>query len=283
MNFKLPSWTEQHRFYYRGEMDLKGPLLHRLEAGLERYSAREPVVSVVIPAYNEARNLLHTLSSLAALELPGAYPTELLVVDDASTDATPRLLEKLSVPYLRLPTNQQPKGARQAGLERARGRYLLQADADTLYPPRWGLAYVRALRAREVALVYGNHAFVPSLGVSRVALAFHELAGEALYRFRRRHREYINVHGFNSAFRREDALRFGSYDHDELGSEDGQMALSLMQVGKLRFIPGPDCTAWTSDRRILADGGVWQGFVRRAGREGRRLWEYAFRSQPPGA
>lgn len=279
MPLQLPSWIHPHLFEYAYPDHVPEEIMHRIRQGLDRYSSDSPLVSLVIPAYNEEKNILNTLSSIAALKLPDHYPTELLVVNDASTDGTQGILDYLKIPSLSLSTNHRPKGARQKGLELARGTYLLQADADSIYPQGWGISYVQALKNPGIAVAYGNHAFIPGPHNNRVSMYIHELMGEIIYRFRKHSREYINVHGFNSAFRREDGLNFGSYDHTPQGSEDGHMALMLSRLGKLHFINNQDTLVWTSDRRIMADGGVWKGFVKRARREGSRIFEYAFSPQ----
>lgn len=273
---RIPSWIHAHRFAYTCLEDVPDSEIVRIRMDLLRFRVKKPVVSIVIPAFNEAGNILHTLSSLSHLRIADVYPTEIIVVNDASTDETQKILDTLGIKSIELKENRRPKGARQVGLTMAKGTYLLQADADTIYPAEWGIPYVEALKDPAIALVYGNHAFIPGEKNSRLAMFFHELLGEMLYRLRKRNREYINVHGFNSAFRREDGIHHGSYDHTATGSEDGHMALLLSRIGRLEFIDSPATLAWTSDRRIMADGSVWKGFSKRVKRERKRLSEYIF-------
>ncbi|MDX2247383.1 MAG: glycosyltransferase family 2 protein [Bacteroidia bacterium] len=273
---RVPSWVYAHRFVYNSLEDAPVGDLMRIRLGLLRFRAKDPLVSIVIPAYNEASRILHTLSSISRLKIADIYPTELIVVNDASTDQTQEMLNALGVKTVELKENRRQKGARQIGLTMARGKYLLQADADTLYPEGWGIPYIETLKDPSVSLVYGNHAFIPGPQNSRLVMFFHEFSGEILYRLRKHNREYINVHGFNSAFRREDGIRHGSYDHTPTGSEDGHMALMLSRIGRLHYLGVSDALAWTSDRRIMADGGVWKGYVKRFNRESSRLREYMF-------
>lgn len=254
--------------------DLSNKQLAAIRQGLERFRVKNPEVSIVMPAYNEEKYLLKTLSSLSQLQLPKEIPTELLVVNDASKDQTSEILDQMGVKELLLPHNMRPKGARQKGLEQAKGDIILQADADTLYPQNWGMSYVKALENPSNSVVYGSHSFVSEYGRSRFSFCIHECMGEILYAIRRRKRAYINVHGFNSAFRRQDGLEHGSYEHTPTGSEDGHMALMLMKIGKLKYLPGCDARAWTSDRRLHADGGLKWAFAKRLKKEGARLGEY---------
>ncbi len=270
----LPAWLRPHLLQANHPGQLASQDLLRLREGLATYSPEKPAASIVIPAFNEAEHIAKTLSSLASLQLPRTRPIELLVVDDASTDATPEWLEALGVRFIRLPSNLSAKEARKAGLEACRGEIVLQADADSVYPPGWGFRFLDLLAQPEVAMVYGGHAFLPDPRTSRVALAVHEGLGNVARQIRRRHREHINVHGFNSAFWRGQGLQYGSYDHDQWGSEDGQMALALGKVGKLVYCHQLSCRVWTSPRRLLAQGGLWKGSARRLARDWRRMKEY---------
>ncbi len=250
-------------------------LIDQIRIGLRRFQCPHPKVSIVMPVFNEERSLLRTLSSLSQLTLPLSVPTELLLINDGSTDRTQELIDLLGIRSIRLFDNRRQKVSRWVGLQQARGEIVLHADADTLYPPDWGKAFVRVLSEKpEVAMVYGPHAFVPAAGKGRLPYAFHETLGKILYQFRRRHRPHINVHGFNSALRRDQALQFGSYDHDEWGSEDGHMAWLMHKVGKLQPVNQPSSLAWTSDRRLQKEGGLVAAFWNRIQKEGSRLPEY---------
>lgn len=123
-------------------------------------------------------------------------------------------------------------------------------------------------------MVYGGHSFLPDHRASRFSLAIHEGLGNIARSLRRRHREYINVHGFNSGFRRKEGLDHGSYNHDELGSEDGEMAKRLQQIGKLSYCPDAGSRVWTSPRRLLTHGGLIAGSWRRIKKELKRSLEY---------
>jgi glycosyltransferase involved in cell wall biosynthesis len=90
-----------------------------------------------MPAYNSAETLLDSAQSV----LDQTYADlELVVADDASTDATPALLAELSardarVRVVRLGGRSGPAAARNAALDAARGRYVAFCDADDLWLP----------------------------------------------------------------------------------------------------------------------------------------------------
>lgn len=272
---QLPTWIHMHLFDQPNIHSVPEELMEQVRLGLSRFRTSKPKVSIVMPVFNEEAGLLRTLSSLSQLKLPFQMPTELLLINDGSTDRTQELMDRLEVRSIRLLQNKRQKVSRWVGLQQARGKIVLHADADTLYPPSWGADFVQVLEQdAEVSMVYGPHAFVPGAGKGRLPYVLHEHLGQYLYQIRRRHRPHINVHGFNSALRRDQALQFGSYDHDVKGSEDGHMALLLHKVGKLRYVGGQNSLVWTSDRRIQGDGGLTSAFLKRLQKEGSRLPEY---------
>lgn len=84
-------------------------------------------VSAIIPAYNEADIIRDTVS--AALTIPGL--THLIVVDDASSDATAAVAESAGAHVvIRLETNEGKGGALNRGFECADGEIILMLDAD---------------------------------------------------------------------------------------------------------------------------------------------------------
>jgi dolichyl-phosphate beta-glucosyltransferase len=98
-----------------------------------------PRLSVVIPAYNEAETIAATLAATAEYLAAQSYDFEIVVVDNASTDDTPRIVRDLirtSVPNARLVEQPVPgKGVTvKAGIEHARGDCIMFMDADNATP-----------------------------------------------------------------------------------------------------------------------------------------------------
>lgn len=110
-----------------------------------------PSVSIVIPARNEARRLPDLLHSLAALACP---EVEVVVVDDASTDATARIAREAGARVISVPG--PPPGwtgksyACQVGANETAGDWLLFTDADTVHAPE-SLALSLRLAAHSAA------------------------------------------------------------------------------------------------------------------------------------
>ena len=96
-------------------------------------------VSVIIPAYNSASTIIRALQSVAEQTL---VPLEIIVIDDASSDATRDLIgtfassSPIPVRVLTQTTNSGPSAARNAGWDKATGEYIAFLDADDQWHPR---------------------------------------------------------------------------------------------------------------------------------------------------
>lgn len=108
-----------------------------------------PRFSVVVPAHNEADLLAATLEALAAQDVGAAY--EVLVVDNASTDATAEVARSYGARVVPEPRRGVCR-ARQTGVDAARGEIVASTDADTVPPPDWLRRLDATLRA-DPALV----------------------------------------------------------------------------------------------------------------------------------
>src|SRR5436305_931063 len=98
-----------------------------------------PDLSIVVPAHNEAESL-ETLAGEIRRALDGGFAYELIVVDDASTDATPEVLRALAAADSRVRVIRQRRrggqsAALDAGFRRARGAVLVSLDADLQNDP----------------------------------------------------------------------------------------------------------------------------------------------------
>lgn len=118
-------------------------------------------VSVVVPAYNQARLLDRLLDSLTAMKDAPSF--EIIVVDDASQDETGAIVESWinshpEVPcrYLRQDRNQGPGAARNRGLNEARGEFVAFTDTDCVVSPDWLGRLVAGFTDDEIVGVGGR-------------------------------------------------------------------------------------------------------------------------------
>jgi dolichyl-phosphate beta-glucosyltransferase len=147
---------------------------------------RQPEISVVLPAYNEADRIADSLRELSAY-LIGAHPNhEIIVVDDGSSDRTADELVALAADWptlkpIHLPGNLGKGCATRTGVLAARGRWILCSDADLSVPVE-ELARLLA-RAQTCQVVIGSRSMAGAsitrrrdLGRVCMGLAYNRLA-----------------------------------------------------------------------------------------------------------
>ncbi|MEP7278059.1 MAG: glycosyltransferase family 2 protein [Bacteroidota bacterium] len=241
-------------------------LLTRLDdirAGFQRLLRDNPEVSVVMPAYNEEASILKTLSCLSKSVTQRSV--EIIVVNNNSTDDTENMVSSTGARCIR-ETRQGITPARNAGLAAARGRYILNADADTLYPPHWIEEMVKPLDREDITAVYGRFSFIPTAGTARRVYFFYEQAADFMRWFNKKFKEEaVNVYGFNSGFKKEQGRQVEGFNHPPGANEDGWLALKLRNrgFGKIYYVTSRKALVWTTDRRIQMDGGLLRGLVKR--------------------
>jgi glycosyltransferase involved in cell wall biosynthesis len=95
----------------------------------------KPLVSVLIPTHNRSKRLFMTLRSVLAQR---DVNLEIVIVDDGSRDDTDKMVASLSDPRIRMVRNESPRGesgARNRGLQEARGVWVAFLDDDDLWAP----------------------------------------------------------------------------------------------------------------------------------------------------
>ena len=153
----VPNSSEALRPSAKTEVTFKTP------AATSAVVAEKPLVSIIIPVFNKLALTRNCLDSLA--KTANATPTEIIVVDNASTDSTADYLSvEQSAGRIRVLTNVENKGFAQAcnlGAQSARGSILLFLNNDTQVTNGWLDALVQAAQQPNVGvagakLLYGN-------------------------------------------------------------------------------------------------------------------------------
>lgn len=142
-------------------------------------SSDEPDLSIVIPSYNEEMRLPETLNGLAAFLPALGIETEIIVVDDGSTDRTAEVAESFrnKCKSLRVLSNGLNRGKGYSvkhGMLEARGRNVLFTDADLSAPIEEAPKLLEALKTYDVAI--GSRALDRNLITVHESL-FREFAG----------------------------------------------------------------------------------------------------------
>ncbi len=284
--FRLPRWVNKHTYTNKNFADLSTVEIGELQKKLSKLISETPEVSVVIPAWNEENNIFRSLSSLA--DTNTTKKVEIIVINNNSTDQTQMVLDMLGVKSFFEP-EQGISYARQLGLIKAKGKYHLCADSDTLYPPSWIDLMIKPMeQQKDIVGVYGRYSFMPLDGSGRFVLSIYEAITGILVRIKKSNREHLNVLGFNMGFVTEVGLNNGGFIvkevrkfHNTLGSddfideaEDGRMALNLKKTGRLEMVTAAKARVFTSSRRLSAEGGIVQSFKNRMSLHLGRLTEY---------
>jgi glycosyltransferase involved in cell wall biosynthesis len=113
-------------------------------------------LSVLMPVFNEQRTLSAVLDRLLAVPFP--CEVELVVVDDASTDETPRILARYDHPALRVvthPVNRGKGAAIGTAVQHATGDYVIPCDADLEYRPEEIPLLLDPVLSKEAEVVFG--------------------------------------------------------------------------------------------------------------------------------
>jgi dolichol-phosphate mannosyltransferase len=118
---------------------------------------RAPLLSVIVPAYNESATISQLLSRVADAE---PRDKEIIVVDDGSSDGTYTHLQEwradTSAIVLRHDVNRGKGAAIRTGLQHATGRYVIIQDADLEYDPADYIMLLEPLIAGRSLVVYGS-------------------------------------------------------------------------------------------------------------------------------
>lgn len=120
-------------------------------------------VTVVIPAWNREREVAEAIASVRIQQRP---PSEILVVDDGSTDGTAAAAERAGARVIRQ-ENQGVSAARNTGIRAAAQPWIALLDSDDLWEPeRLALQWKAHERAPDVELFFSDHAVFDDTGIT---------------------------------------------------------------------------------------------------------------------
>ena len=142
------------------------------------------LLSILVPAYNEEEFIAASILRALEAPLPEGLESELVAVDDASTDSTPQILEELAQRYPRRirvfhhKVNAGKGAAIRTALANAAGEFGIIQDADLEYDPSEYSKVLNPLLANKADVVYGSRFLIS--GERRVIYYWHSLANHFL-------------------------------------------------------------------------------------------------------
>ena len=192
----------------------------------------KPPVTIIVPVYNEELIIRRTIDAL----LKSNYPvTEILIVDDGSTDQTASIIKKF---YSRNRTvkliqtvNGGKASALNVGFQKAKGDIVITIDADSIFHPETISYLVQNFSDPRVAAVTGNC----KIGnIKNQLTMWQHIEYVTSQNLEKRAFEELDcitvVSGSNSAWRRSVVEELGYYHKDTL-AEDSELTIRILNAG----------------------------------------------------
>ncbi|MEX2526848.1 MAG: glycosyltransferase family 2 protein [Gemmatimonadota bacterium] len=194
-----------------------------------------PLLSVLIPVYNEGDTLEEAIRRVVAVELP--VGVEIICVDDASKDDSPAILEELRAQGLvavvvRHPENRGKGAAVRTAIGAASGDILVIQDADLEYDPRDLPLLLKPILEGRADAVYGSR----FLGAPHRVLYFWHRLGNGFLTFVSNLLTDLNLTDMETCYKmvRGDLLRSLPLESDRFGIEP-EITARLAQAGARIF------------------------------------------------
>ncbi len=253
----MGNWYDKYMTIYgKPFSEVPQHIVEETRERLARLQSKEPLVSIVMIAYNEESRLLACLWSLSHLQTK--YPIEILGVNNNSKDRTEEVYRLTGLPYYN-ESRQSPGFARQCGIDHARGRYHFFIDADTLYPSCYVDKMMTKLTKPGVSCVGTFWSFYPDSMHSRPSLFLFELTRDLFLWVQHFKRPELCIRGMTFAFNAEMAKQI-KVRTDIRRGEDGSLALELKRYGKIAFLYDWSARPVTGYGTI-GNQSMWSSFV----------------------
>ena len=256
----MPNWFDKYMTIYgRPFSEVPQEVIDGTRERLARLQSPDPLVSVVVIAYNEECRLAACLWSLS--DLVTEYPIEILGVNNNSKDKTEEVYQAMGIPYFN-ETKQSPGYARQCGLLHARGKYHFFMDADTFYPSCYIDKMMEKLTKSGVSCVGTFWSFYPDEKHTALGLFFFEFIRDTFLWIQHFKRPELCIRGMTFAFNADYAQQI-EIRTDIRRGEDGSLALSLKKFGKIVFLY---CRAArpVTGYGTMNEGSLWMSLWHRA-------------------
>lgn len=212
-----------------------------------------PMISLVVPAFNEGPVIQPAVRSLLELDYPNY---EVLVIDDGSTDDTYEKAMVVARESLRVPVrvitkkNGGKSDALNTGMTQARGEFILNMDGDTKLSANTLRSCVRHFQDPRVGAVAGNVKVLNRENMITNIQALEYVEGLAMARKAQSYFRAVNIiPGPLGMFRKVVLQQVGGYDHDTF-AEDCDLTLKMLMMG-WHIVYEPTAIAWVETPSAL--------------------------------
>jgi peptidoglycan-N-acetylglucosamine deacetylase len=212
-----------------------------------------PPITVLVPAYNEAKVIRRTLDGVLQADYPNL---NILVVDDGSKDGTADIVRAYARQHPQVKLLAKPNGGKWSalneGFRATASALIVTIDADTIVPPHTIRELIAPFADPSVDAVCGN---VQVGNVHNILTAFQDVEYVTTQNYDRRAFEALNcisvVPGATGAWRRSTVLRVGGYSDMTL-TEDADLTLTMLANGA-RIVYAPEARSVTEAPDTVAD------------------------------
>jgi poly-beta-1,6 N-acetyl-D-glucosamine synthase len=214
---------------------------------------QNPLVSILVPSYNEGLTLYNCIDSL----LRQTYRnSEIVIINDGSTDNTLEIARKIAKKYAKVRVIDKPNGGKasalNAGITQANGEIVVSIDADSMFMRNTVEQLVLSFHDPKVAAVGGNVKVANRGNVLARQQALEYITGLTLQRSAFSHLGCMQViSGAIGAFRRDALLAVGGYAYDTI-VEDMDVTIELANHG-YKVAYNPEAIAYTEAPETLHD------------------------------
>jgi glycosyltransferase involved in cell wall biosynthesis len=195
-----------------------------------------PKISVIIPVKNDDRKIGNAIEGVLNQTIP---PFEIIVVDGHSTDNTMTNASKYPVSVI-FEDFGTVGGARQVGVENAKGEYIAFTDSDCIPEKNWLENLLKELGDDIVGVGGGIKNIGSGIWEESIALALDTFLGSANSVQDRvlKKRQFVpSISGCNSMYRRKDLLDIGGFNVTYTLNEDTDINMRLKKNGKILYTP----------------------------------------------
>lgn len=193
-------------------------------------------ISVIIPVKNDENKIGKCLEAVLSQTI---QPLEVIVVDGHSSDKTVENASKYPVKII-FEDYGTVGGARQGGVEDARGEYVAFTDSDCAPEKKWLESLLKEFQPGIVGVGGGIRNIGKGLWEESIALALDSFLGSANSvqdRVLKKKLFVKSISGCNSMYRRADLLNIGGFNPTYTMNEDTDINMRLSKIGRILYTP----------------------------------------------